>query len=69
MSGAPNTSSSSRMTCGGIELEDERMKRSGWRRMMSAFFGARPTMAWCMVGTAVYQVGGPRPSRRRTSAR
>ena len=25
--------------------------------MTSAFFDARETMAWCMVGTAVYQVG------------
>jgi hypothetical protein len=45
------------ITCGGIELLLLRMKRSGWRAMTSLFLLARPTMAWCMVGTAVYQVG------------
>src|SRR5664279_3104454 len=45
------------MTCGGIDDDDERMKRSGWRAMISALPLARATIAWCMVGTAVYQVG------------
>ena len=40
-----------------MDDDDERMKRSGWRAMVSVFLLARPTMAWCMVGTAVYQVG------------
>jgi hypothetical protein len=50
-------SSSSRITCGGIDDDDERRKRSGWRAITLAFFAARETMAWCIVGTAVYQVG------------
>ena len=45
------------MTWGGIELEELRMKRRGWRAITSAFFDARVRMAWCIVGTAVYQVG------------
>jgi hypothetical protein len=45
------------MTCGGIEDEDERRKRSGFFWMISLLRGARVRMAWCMVGTAVYQVG------------
>src|SRR3989344_2826330 len=43
--------------CGGSDDEDERMKRSGWRAMISRLFAARARIAWCMVGTAVYQVG------------
>ena len=45
------------MTCGGMLDEDERKKRSGLRAMISALPLARLTMAWCMVGTAVYQLG------------
>ena len=45
------------MTCGGIDDDDERMKRSGLLRIASALPLARLTIAWCMVGTAVYQVG------------
>ena len=45
------------MTCGGIDDDDERKKRSGWRAITSVFLPARDTIAWCMVGTAVYQVG------------
>jgi len=45
------------MTCGGIDDDDERRKRSGWRAITSRFLEARVRMAWCMVGTAVYQVG------------
>src|SRR5215471_16502648 len=56
-SGAPNVVSSSVMTCGGMEADDERMKRSGLALMTSTFLGARSKIAWCMVGTAVYQVG------------
>ena len=33
------------------------MKRSGCAAIMAAFCRARARMAWCMVGTAVYQVG------------
>ncbi len=33
------------------------MKRSGWRAITSALRAARATIAWCIVGTAVYQVG------------
>ena len=45
------------MTCGGIDDDDERMKRSGCRAIVSALPLARETIAWCIVGTAVYQVG------------
>ena len=45
------------MTCGGIDELDERRKRSGWAAMTSRFCAARARMVWCMVGTAVYQVG------------
>src|SRR4029078_12881780 len=45
------------MTCGGSDEEDERMKRSFAAFCASALPGTRPRIAWCMVGTAVYQVG------------
>jgi len=45
------------MTCGGSEAELERTKRSRARPTLSALREARARIAWCMVGTAVYQVG------------
>ena len=39
------------------EDDDERIKRSEQSLMTSRFFAARVRIAWCMVGTAVYQVG------------
>ena len=45
------------MTCGGSDAEDERMKRSLAALAASALARRRPRIAWCMVGTAVYQVG------------
>ena len=33
------------------------MKRSGLAAMISLLRAARPRIAWCIVGTAVYQVG------------
>src|SRR5690606_11716630 len=36
---------------------EERMKRSFSRATLSVLRGARARIAWCMVGTAVYQVG------------
>src|SRR5690606_35910735 len=45
------------MTCDGSEAEDERMKRRAEAATASALRGARARIAWCMVGTAVYQVG------------
>src|ERR1019366_4657559 len=56
-SGARNTRSSSASTVGGSADDDERMKRSRLVATVSAFFGARSRIAWCIVGTAVYQVG------------
>ena len=56
-SGAPNTSSISRITCVGIADDDERMKRSGLAAITALLLAARPRIAWCIVGTAVYQVG------------
>ncbi len=57
MTGQPKVASSCFITCGGSEAEDERMKRSGAARSRRRCASARARMAWCMVGTAVYQVG------------
>src|SRR5262245_22141251 len=48
--------SSSVITCGGSDDDDERMKRSGCAAIISALRAARARIAWCIVGTAVYQV-------------
>src|SRR5687767_11925160 len=45
------------MTCGGKDDEEERTKRSFARATLSGLRGARARIAWCMVGTAVYQLG------------
>ncbi len=45
------------MTCGGSDEEEERTKRSFARATLSGLRGARARIAWCMVGTAVYQLG------------
>ena len=45
------------MTCGGNEADDERMNRSLAAFAASAWLRRRVRIAWCMVGTAVYQVG------------
>ena len=45
------------------------MNRSGWRAMTSAFLPARPRMAWCIVGTAVYQVGRASSIQAKNAAR
>ena len=57
MTGALKVASSSAKTCGGKEEEEERMKRSGTLAMTSLLLAERDKIAWCMVGTAVYQVG------------
>src|SRR5690606_38111507 len=57
ITGQPKVSSSAFITCGGNEEEDERMKRSFTFSMISLLRSARVRIAWCMVGTAVYQVG------------
>ena len=57
MTGQPNAVSSSCMTGAGSEAEDERMKRSLRRSRISLLRSARARIAWCMVGTAVYQLG------------
>ena len=45
-------------TCGGSDDDDERMKRSWLRAMIVAgCAAARARIAWCIVGTAVYQLG------------
>ena len=62
ITGAPNTSSSSAITCGGSEAEEDRMKRSLAARACSGCARIRIRIAWCMVGTAVYQVGFTSPS-------
>ena len=49
--------SSSANTWGGKEEEDERIKRKGTLAITSRLLAERDKIAWCMVGTAVYQVG------------
>ena len=62
MTGQPKVDSSSAMTCAGSEAEEERMKRSFAAATISGLRAARDRIAWCMVGTAVYQVGRASPS-------
>src|SRR3546814_21143956 len=57
MTGQSKVFSNSAMTCGGSDDEDERMKRSRVPATISALRPARARIAWCMVGTAVYQDG------------
>src|SRR5438067_2354724 len=57
ITGAWNAASSSDMTLGGSEAEELRMSRSGFRAITSAFWAARARIAWCIVGTPVYQFG------------
>ena len=45
------------MTCAGSDADDERRKRRGTFLIVSAFREARARIVWCIVGTAVYQVG------------
>jgi hypothetical protein len=45
------------MTWGGSEAEEDLRKRRGFRAIVSRFLSARARIAWCIVGTAVYQVG------------
>src|SRR5690606_40591236 len=40
-----------------IADDDERMKRNGLAAITALLFAARARIAWCIVGTAVYQVG------------
>src|SRR5256885_6674121 len=56
MTGHLNAASSSAITCGGSDDDEERIRRSGCLAITSALRGARARIAWCMVGTAVYQV-------------
>src|SRR5208282_3168350 len=55
--GTLNTFSSSCITCGGSEEDEERIRRRRLAATISTLRGARPRIAWCIVGTAVYQVG------------
>ena len=50
-------SSSSCMTWGGSEAEEERTKRRRPPAITSRLRWARARIIWCMVGTAVYHVG------------
>ena len=70
MTGTPKVAPSACITCGGSEAEDERISRSRARATASALRGARARIAWCMVGTAVYQVGSAassQPKKRSAS--
>src|SRR3954454_5293466 len=57
MTGHLNVSSSWAITWGGSDADDDLMKRSGFLAMLSGLRSARVRIAWCIVGTAVYQVG------------
>src|SRR5215212_6970443 len=57
MTGTPKVASSCAITCGGSDADDDLMNRSGLRAMLSALRSARVRITWCIVGTAVYQVG------------
>ncbi len=57
MTGALNAASSSFISWGGREDEEERMKRSGFRSTTAWCSAHLPRIAWCMVGTAENQVG------------
>src|SRR5262245_23243260 len=65
MTGTPNSVSSSVITVGGSADEEERTKRNRFAETTSAFLGARVIIAWCMVGTAVYQVGRASASQEK----
>jgi hypothetical protein len=67
MTGTPKVASSAVMTGGGSDAEELRTKRSRPAAMTSPKRGARSSSAWCMVGTAVYQVG--RKSRSQVKNR
>jgi hypothetical protein len=57
ITGHPKVASSWAITCGGSDADDDRTKRSGFLAMLSGLRSARVRIAWCIVGTAVYQVG------------
>src|ERR1700758_1486027 len=57
MTGAPNTDSRSTITRVGRAEEEDRKNRSGLALMISVLCPARVRIAWCMVGTPVYQLG------------
>src|SRR5262245_22806964 len=50
------------MTWAGSDADDERMKRSFAAANASGLREMRARIAWCIVGTAVYQVGRDSPS-------
>src|SRR5437763_1099941 len=57
MTGALKQLSNAGPSSGGKAADDDRMKRKGFRRMTSGYAWAPSRIAWCIVGTAVYQVG------------
>ena len=57
MTGHEKVFSNAWKTGTGSEAELERMKRRGFDLITAALRSTRDRMAWCMVGTAVYQVG------------
>ena len=57
MTGQSNRLSSESRTEGGKAAEDERIRRSLLPATADGLRRARCRMAWCIVGTALYQVG------------
>ena len=69
MTGASKVASSSPITGAGREEEEERSSRSRRRATISRLRGLRARIAWCMVGTAVIQVGAvPSSQAKKRSA-
>ncbi len=57
ITGQSNVVSRSAITVGGSEADDERTKRRWLRSITSFWRPARLSTIWCIVGTAVYQLG------------
>ena len=61
-----NAASSSAITVGGSDDDEERISRNCVSARISALRSARVRINWCIVGTAVYQEG--RASRSQPNA-
>ena len=51
---------------GGKEEDDERIKRNDILVIISSFRKALDRIAWCIVGTAVYQLGAASSNQLNT---
>ncbi len=67
MSGAPSWSSTRPSSCGDSAADDDRSMRSGRDGCSEGWERNRSASAWCIVGTAVNQVGDRSAHQRGTS--